>query len=471
MKKIARFGLFCALIVSVACTPRQRTVVLLSTNDIHAQIQNFPQLATAVEACRDTAQIVFLVDAGDRWTGNAYVDMADDRRPILELMNRLRFDVATLGNHEFDAGHKVLGDMIRYVEFPIVCANMLSDTVAVPQTPPCVVIRKDGVKIGFVGVVTNYEGNDHPAGHDDNFRRLTFPDPQQMAAQYADIADQCDVLVLLSHMGASHDRDFLAQNSAYDLVIGGHSHEEIDEVVNGTPLTQTGKNLKNIGVTTIRMRGDQVESVDFSLVPLADYAPDPEYAAMVDTYYANPDLHASVGSLSATASLTGLANLVTDLIADETDAEVAFYHRGGVRLDSLPAGEVALATIFDIEPFGTTVCTLRMTPADMRRAIISKFNDRLNTKEAHRVDLFSTTPYVIVTNGAGDAVDVQFSQLREGQVYSVAMSNYVFKKYNDLNYTDGVETDVLITDLLLEAFRDDSPLVPNNTARQVQRAR
>ena len=71
MKKTIRFGLFCALALLAACAPRERTVVLLSTNDIHARIERFPQLAAAVEACRDTARIVVLVDAGARWPGTA----------------------------------------------------------------------------------------------------------------------------------------------------------------------------------------------------------------------------------------------------------------------------------------------------------------------------------------------------------------------------------------------------------------
>ena len=145
-KKIFRHCLCCLLLAAAAaCGPRERTVVLLSTNDIHACIQRFPQLAAAVKACRDTADVVFLIDAGDRWTGNAYVDLAENRRPVLELMNRLGYDAATLGNHEFDAGHAVLGDMLRFAEFPVVCANLRSDTAAVPQTPPGVVVEKDGV--------------------------------------------------------------------------------------------------------------------------------------------------------------------------------------------------------------------------------------------------------------------------------------------------------------------------------------
>ena len=107
MKGMFRTGLILLAAAAAACAPRERTLVLLSTNDMHAKIQNFPRLAAAVENCRDTAQLVVLVDAGDRWTGNAYVDRAaTPGMPMIALMNRLGYDVATLGNHEFDRGRR-----------------------------------------------------------------------------------------------------------------------------------------------------------------------------------------------------------------------------------------------------------------------------------------------------------------------------------------------------------------------------
>ena len=99
MKGMFRTGLILLAAAAAACAPRERTLVLLSTNDMHAKIQNFPRLAAAVENCRDTAQLVVLVDAGDRWTGNAYVDMAaTPGMPMIALMNRLGYDVATMSS-------------------------------------------------------------------------------------------------------------------------------------------------------------------------------------------------------------------------------------------------------------------------------------------------------------------------------------------------------------------------------------
>ena len=425
MERILRTVLIVTAALAAACAPRERTLVLLSTNDMHAKIRNFPRLAAAVEACRDTAQLVVLVDAGDRWTGNAYVDMAPTPgMPMIALMNELGYDVATLGNHEFDHGQAFLGRMIDSMDFEVVCANVVSDTCTFPQLPPYTIVDRDGIRIGFVGVVTNYEGPGHPAGNESSFAGLEFPDPQAMALKYAaELRPECDVLVLVSHMGDDRDAELLAKGqSQYDVVIGGHTHEEVDTLIGGTLLTQTGK----------------VAGVDYRIVPLADYEPDILYQKQVEAYYADPGLNKPVGRFGNAADKWGLANWMAAAVADEADADVGFYHIGGVRLDSIPAGGVSAAKVYGLEPFGTLVARMEM----------------------------STTPYVIVTDAADNALDVQFPKLREGRKYKVAVSDYIYRNYKDMEYTGGEITVEKVADILLEELRDDSPLKIDNTPRQ-----
>ena len=460
--------LFAAVVLlSTACAPRERTIILLSTNDMHAKIQRFARLATAVEQCRDTARLVVLVDAGDRWTGNAFVDRAaTPGMPIIRLMNRLGYDVATLGNHEFDHGQAFLGRMLDSMDFEVVCANVVSDTCTFPQLPPYTIVERGGVRIGFVGVVTNYEGPGHPAGNEGSFVGLRFPDPQQMAARYGkELREKCDILVLVSHMGDDRDEEFLLADTSYDEVIGGHTHKEIDKIVGRTLLTQTGKDLYEVGVTVIRMKGKKITDIDYRLVSLKNYAPDPEFQRLVDESYANPELRKPIGELKNAADKWGLANWMARTVADEEDADVGFYHIGGVRLDSLAAGGVSTAQVFDLEPFGTQIGEFEMTPEAMSRMVLSKYNDTINKKESHRIDLISTTPYTIVTDGK-DAVKVIFPQLKPGKKYRVAVSDYIYRNYKDMEYTGGEIVDVNVADLLLEELEDDSPVKIDNTPRQ-----
>lgn len=452
-------------VAAVACAPRERTLVLLSTNDMHAKIQRFPHLAAAVAACRDTVTTL-LLDAGDRWTGNAYVDLAQTPgMPVIALMNRLGYDAATLGNHEFDHGQAFLGRMLDSMSFEVVCANVVSDTCTFPQLPPSVVIERDGIRIGIVGAVTNYEGPGHPAGNASCFEGLSFPDPQAKASECAAaLRPDVDVLVLLSHMGDDRDAELLARETRFDVILGGHTHEEVDTLVNGTLLTQTGKDLQCVGVTTIRLRGRKIVGIDYRLVPLGGYAPDPEYQAEVDRCYADERLNRPVGSFASAADKAGLANWMASAAAAEAGAEVGFYHIGGVRLDSIPAGGIGIARIYDLEPFGTQIAVMRMTPRQMERMIVAKYNEP--TREGHRLDLVSTTPYEILVNEADSAVGVRFPQLRGGRSYRVSVSDYVYKNYQGLEYADGSISGVKVADVLLRQLGEESPLKPDNRMRQ-----
>jgi 5'-nucleotidase len=84
---------------------KQTEVIILHTNDMHSKIDNMAKLAYLADSLRNHHPYVFLVSAGDNFTGNPVVDLVPDKGyPMIDLMNRCRFDVSALGNHEFDSG-------------------------------------------------------------------------------------------------------------------------------------------------------------------------------------------------------------------------------------------------------------------------------------------------------------------------------------------------------------------------------
>ena len=452
-----------------SCAPQEKTLVFLSTNDMHAKIQHFAQLAEAVEQCRDTTDMVILTDGGDRWTGNAYVDMADPSgRPIIELMNDLKFDVATLGNHEFDHGQAHLGKMLQMTEFKNVCCNVHTDTCTFPKMDPYWIMEKGGLKIGFIGAVTNYENNGYPAGQPESFVGISFSEPQTEVAKYAaELRPKCDMVVVISHMGDDRDAELLQNHPEnIDLILGGHTHEQVNKVINGVQLTQAGKYMRNIGVTKVRFEGKTVKDITYEIIPLENYEPNAEYAAKVDAYLHNEELNAPVGELAEKVVKVGLANWMASSITAATQADFGFYHIGGVRLDGIEKGGVGTAKFFDLEPFGSKAVTVEMTTEAIRRMIVEKYNDKENAKEAHRVDLYSPMPYTILTDAEDEAVDVAFPCLKAGKTYKVALPDYVFKTYKALEYTNPVKTDIVVAKLLLENLKRDGKFVPDNEKHQ-----
>lgn len=464
MKKILSTVL--VLLAGASCTPRTDTVVILSTNDIHAHIENFPRLAAAVERCRDTVDQVILVDAGDRWTGNVYCDRAaEPRKPIVDLMNRLGYDAGTFGNHEFDAGQAFLGMRTAQFDFPVVCANIVSDTAALPQPAPYAVVERGGRRVAFVGTVTNYDRNNHPAGHDSNFVGLTFSDAVETMAEYQRLRDENDALVALTHIGTIKDRVLAERAPRYDVIIGGHSHDETNEFVGDVLVTQTGSYLNNVGVTTLRFRGDELVEKSYRLVPLGDYDPSPVYAQLVEAYYGDPSLRAKVADLQGRANKTGLANLFAESVRAAGKADIGIYHIGGVRLDSLTQ-QVVAADIYNLDPFGSEVVVAEMTAADLAQLVKTKFNDPVNVDESHRVDIYMTTPYTIRTDERFEAQSVTLPALQPGRRYRVAMGDYIFKNYEDLHASAAQPTGLLVTDALSDYLRAHAPFAPDNEPRQ-----
>ena len=468
MKKSAYSGIGASIIMTALflfIITQKSEFVIISTNDMHASLENMSRLATAVKECRDSV-FTIVVDAGDRWTGNAYVDLAEGRLPMIRLMNAVGYDVAALGNHDFDPGQKVLDEALAKADFDVVCANM----TAAGELFRNVKARKrietpKGVSVDFVGVVTSY-ANGHPDGNDVNFEGLKFEDPQFVAKRECE-GSRADVKVLLSHMGDDRDFELAAQYGGYDLLIGGHTHKLLDTVVNGTVMGQTQRKLKYVGATKVKMRGSKIVSIEYSNISLKEYAPDADVDAIVKEVEANPALKEVVGSVANSTNHVGLCNLQTKIIKEAMGADIGIYHRGGVRIiEGLPMGDVTVKTLFDNEPFFSQVHTAEMTPAQLRKLIVEKYNDTVNAKESHVVDLYATTPYSIITDENDMAYDVEFPRLKEGRKYKVAVADYVARNYAHFECENEVRQPVLVYDLDVAYFKQNSPVKVSNESLQ-----
>lgn len=451
-----------------ACAPRTENIIIISTSDIHSKVDMLPRLATLIEQAhaQDTAR-VFLVDAGDRWTGNPFVDMAPHAgRPIIEQMNRLGYDVATYGNHEFDMGLDTLQKRVEDAEFPLVLANVNTGDTPWQQPKPYVIERAGGVKVGFLGLVTNYAGG-HPDGDDAIFEGTEFFSPEWAAEKYGkELRRKCDVMVVLSHCGL--DRDTTNVAAAFpmaDLIVSGHTHETYSGKAGGVAVVQGLNKLRFVGLTTIKVVGGKVADLQTSYIPL----PTEEVQSVkeeVEEYRNVPYLTEAIGTLTTDADKMGLAHLMADEGRRVAGTDLAFYHIGGTRLGGLKAGSVSRADIYELEPFQSFLVVTTMTAEDIKAMIINKFNDTANQKESHRVDLIpSGLKYTILTDKSGDAVDVRLHPEVRKEVYTVAIADYV---YGNTVYSyprrESTGRTGLVTDYLIERLTT-APYTPDNTPR------
>lgn len=234
--------------------------MIISTNDVHGQIQQFPKLATFVDRVKAEYPNVILVDAGDRFTGNPYVDYAEERGlPIITLMNELGYAIGTLGNHEFDFGQKILRTRINDATFPIICANINSSQSELDSIAPYYIIEKDGIKLCFLGLIQT-ETDNIPSTNPEHLQKITFDNYLDKIEDYRKLKSSCHAFIGLTHLGVDSDSILATRMPELDMIIGGHSHTLLEKPkrVNNVLIGQTGIKLQYAGLTTLKFKGGKL---------------------------------------------------------------------------------------------------------------------------------------------------------------------------------------------------------------------
>lgn len=268
MKHIHWYLLF--FICLAACTPQDH-LTILHTNDTHSQVEpkangqcGYARRMGLIEAERKADKDLLLVDAGDFCQGTPYFNIYHGRVEI-DAMNRMGYDAATLGNHEFDNGLDTLATIIQGARFPFVCANYDFTGTALDQLiRPYTIVHKGGLKIGIFGLGCDPKG----LIAEKNFLPAQYMDPYPAAQAVTDElrAKGCDIVVCLSHMGTYGkapedvcDVNLAEQTRGIDVIIGGHTHRIYDhlKVANldgdSVPVCQMGKGGAYLGKIVLNL--------------------------------------------------------------------------------------------------------------------------------------------------------------------------------------------------------------------------
>lgn len=460
-------------------TPKEQHIYIVATNDMHAMIESLPKLATIVKEYEERGEVI-VVDSGDRVSGNAYVDDATEPgTPIIKLMNEIGYDVATLGNHEFDKGSEVLDAMVATAEFPIVCANVEAHNGATPL-PPYTLIERCGVTLGFVGVVDT-DNNGRPLGGNASYTNYTFtPDIETAYTLCEEIAPKCDMVILLSHMGLDRDIILAEQGVACDWIAGGHSHDLVNEKFSNTHISQNNNKLRYVTVADLTIHNKTITDIKYEQIKCADIVADESITALVEQIKSSdPTLNSIIGHATATATKDGVANFTIDALAeypydDGFVPEISLYHYGGVRLDEIKEGDIKRVDILNNDPFMSTIYIGTMTPKQMRDFILAKYNSgtpERPDKESHYPYFRSDIPYTIVVGEDGNATDIVFDL--KAREYRVAMCNYIAENYIDSNIVSHQlkPTGISVREALLRHIStfENGLFTPDNECHQIEK--
>ena len=411
---------------TTTAAPAGTDTVILYTNDIHTYIDNtttFDAHVTVdnirystVAGLKDFLDAI-LVDAGDAIQGTAYGSM-DKGKTIIDLMNAADYDLATLGNHEFDYGMDGAMNAIEWAEFDYVSANFYHEkdgVVGETVLAPYKVIEKNGVKIAFVGITTpeSFTKSTPAYFQDENGNYIYgIAAGDDGAALYAAVQTaidaakaEADYVIALGHLGIDPaskpwtSEEVIANTTGLDAFIDGHSHSTVegkevaDKDGNTVILTQTGEYLKAIGKMTIAADG----TITTELITAEDLADgetynglisDADVKAIEDTWITEIDtkLGEVIGSVDyALDNYDADGNRLVrkqetntgDFTADALyylfdnmglDVDVAFMNGGGIRNKAI-TGNISYMTCKNIHTFGNVACLITITGQQLLDAL------------------------------------------------------------------------------------------------------
>ena len=393
--------------------------VILHTNDVHGAVLGYAKAAQLKADYAAKGADVILVDCGDFSQGAPEVSVSKGANAVA-MMNAAGYDLATLGNHEFDYGYDNLVSILKDAKFQLLCADITKDGKA--AFTGHAIVEKGGVKIGLFGLETPETLTKVNPGL---IQGISLPQAKELyACAQAEIdalkAEGADLIVCLSHLGVDAESapnrsiDVYNNTKGIDIMLDGHAHtvmtpgvEKIQTGVNvdketgaetpvyvenpckDLPIQSTGTKFAYVGVVVIDNATKALEKCE--LVPASEIQDDAAVLAagqkIVD------DVNATYGAKFAESAVdlngdkapgnrteeTNLGDLITDAMLwsvlkdiDELGVPeenvVCITNGGGIRAP-IAKGDITMKDINTVLPFGNTVAVVYVTGAELLEAL------------------------------------------------------------------------------------------------------
>ena len=420
MRKFLSMLLTLVMVLSMTATvaaeeTKSDDIVILYTNDVHTYIDkeiSYDDIAALKADLETQYNNVILVDAGDHAQGTAYGSM-DKGATIIKLMNAAGYDLATLGNHEFDYGMTGCQNIVSWADYTYVSCNFYNEAAGVRGTNvlDSYKIFDCGKKVAFVGITTPESfTKSTPAYFQDGNGNYIYgiAGGTDGADLYADVqtavdaakAEGADIVIALGHLGddpASKpwtSEETIANVSGLDAFIDGHSHSTVagknvtDEAGKAVLLTQTGEYFDAIGKMVIDAETGAITTELLSVDAVSGLTPDAEVKAIKDVWMTEIDTQ--LGTVIGSTSLTfdnydaNGGRLVRkqetntgDFCADalyylfdnmDMDVDVAIMNGGGVRNKAI-TGDISYKVCKEIHTFGNVACLQTITGQQLLDAL------------------------------------------------------------------------------------------------------
>lgn len=454
-----------------------KKLTLLHSNDMHGDflaekvdeelVGGVSLLSGYISKVRHEEENVLYAIAGDMFRGSI-IDSEFKGISTIQIMNMLAPDIATIGNHEIDYGVSHLLFLEKCAEFPIINANLHIRTNNARLFDPCRVIEIGGMKILFIGILT--EVALLQCKMDDLIGTfITLEDAVEEIGRICDTynAIDVDITVLLTHIGFEEDlklAEMLDPSWGVDMIVGGHSHTFLDEpaVVNGIPIVQAGTGTDQIGRFDLLIDTDRncIDSYTWQAVPINETTcpRDPAIEEIINNLKSSTDekygriITKFVRPLTHPSYImeTELGDLYTDLLKKAFGVDIFLLGSASIRTEEL--GPVVTKRDFDENyPYDDAVFVTSWTGEQFIHGIKRMLRDE-----------------------ALDGGHTEFFQLSEGLEVEYDRKTHSFLKFDfngkpiekDRIYTVGIQNFHFMN--LKDCFDHElKDLAKNNPARQI----
>lgn len=405
-----------------------KEIMVFETTDLHGVILPYDfiemkkidvslaQISECVNKARKEVPEVILLDNGDNLQGQPtvyYYNFIDTVSSHINsvAMNYMKYDAATVGNHDIEAGHSVYDRLGSEYNFPILGANAVHVETGEPYFKPYFIINRKGIKIAVFGLITPAVPNWIPPKL---YSGIEFRDMLETAKKWmpAILKEKPDIVIGLFHSGWNEDRDigdenrYMEENGSaevafnvpgFDIIFTGHDHNVVNKWFTNSAgekvlILNAGSRAENIAQADIRIRknkltGKTEKQLTGKIINIADFEPDPvftdklsNYRKMLENYVSKILTHSEI-EFSTRDSYFGpsaFVDMIHSIQLAISGARISFS--APLSFDAkINAGPVTVGDMFKLYRFENMLYTVTMTGEEIDKYLEYSYSGWINT--------------------------------------------------------------------------------------------
>ncbi len=488
-------GAVCSLAWPNMAQAAEKHLTLLFTNDTHNRLDPFQHVelkqevgglvrrAHYIQQVRRENPLTVVLDAGDVFQGTPYYNFYLGE-PDIKGMSQIGYHAMTVGNHDLDNGVSNLKKQMTHANFPVLNANIYNAKTQKRVFKPYHIIETQGVKIGVIGLMSEHAWQAVASANREGYQ---LKDPFATANEIVPmLRPQVDLVVSLHHMGIWDDEKYPKKVPGVDIVVGGHSHTQMDHArlikngntngIGGTLMQQAYYMGVYVGRMDLKIDTDTDKILSYTSgleLMSSKYDKEP-VATMLNSYgdklkdSMDKKIGMALDGMSTDGKYNGpfaLGSLIADIIRSSENTDIGIMNTGGVRSD-LPQGPITVRTMYEIMPFDNAITTFRMQGKDLRK-IVQTSASRLGVSKNLQ---FSGLVYTVKDKNV-TTIFHRGKPLEDNRWYTVAAPGYVYEGNEAISFEaakSGRTTGKLIRDVLIDYVKQNPQIRAPQDKRMIR---